>query len=404
MAGEVLVKVEGLSKKFCKDLKTSLWYGVKDLFSGITGNHNDGTLRKKEFWAIRDISFELRRGECLGLIGHNGAGKSTLLKILNGLINPDEGKITMRGRVGALIELGAGFNLILTGRENIYNNGAVLGFSRKEIDAKVEEIIDFSEIREFIDMPVQNYSSGMKVRLGFAVASQMEPDVLIVDEVLAVGDVGFTTKCLNKISELTATCAVIFVSHSMPMVGKICTEAILMNRGIMKAKSKNISEIIQTYFAEFKNAKQHTAQYDSSTQLGKIELIGDYKTQESQVSNYLSDIKINYKINTSSDADLYIAFLVFDQNLRSVTAINSIEDLPVLKTDGSSIDGVLNFQNNFTAGKYTISMEVYELTPHKKLGKKLIHANHISEFVSIGVGVTMYCPVIQKGDWILNQD
>ena len=126
---EVLVKVEGLSKKFCKDLKTSLWYGVKDLFAGVTGRHNDGALRPKEFWAVKDINFELRRGECLGLIGHNGAGKSTLLKILNGLINPDEGKVTIKGKVGALIELGAGFNAILSGRENIYNNGAVLGFT-----------------------------------------------------------------------------------------------------------------------------------------------------------------------------------------------------------------------------------------------------------------------------------
>ena len=399
MENEVLVKVEGLSKKFCKDLKTSLWYGVKDLVSGITGNHNDGTLRQKEFWALKDINFELRRGECLGLIGHNGAGKSTLLKILNGLINPDEGSVTMRGRVGALIELGAGFNPILTGRENIYNNGAVLGFTRKEIDAKIEEIIDFSEIREFIDMPVQNYSSGMKVRLGFAVAAQMEPDVLIIDEVLAVGDIGFTTKCLNKISEITATCAVIFVSHSMPMVGKICTETILLNKGFIKAKSNNTSDVIQTYFSEFNNAKQYITSYENTSAFDKIELIGDYKEKDIQVSNYLNNIKIHYKFNTQSTCNLYIAFLVFDQNLRSITAINTIDDLPILRATDNCVDGVLSFQNNFTAGKYTVSLEIYELTPNKKLGKKLIHANHCTEFVSIGVGVTMYCPVIQKGNW-----
>lgn len=402
MENEVLVKVEGLSKKFCKDLKTSLWYGVKDLVSGITGNHNDGTLRQKEFWALKDINFELRRGECLGLIGHNGAGKSTLLKILNGLINPDEGSVTMRGRVGALIELGAGFNPILTGRENIYNNGAVLGFTRKEIDAKVEEIIDFSEIREFIDMPVQNYSSGMKVRLGFAVAVQMEPDVLIIDEVLAVGDIGFTTKCLNKISEITATCAVIFVSHSMPMVGKICTETILLNKGVIKAKSNNTSDVIQTYFSEFNNAKQYITSYENTSAFDKIELIGDYKEKDIQVSNYLNNIKIHYRFSTQSISNLYIAFLVFDQNLRSITAINTIDDLPILRASKNCVDGVLSFQNNFTAGKYTISMEVYELTLNKKLGRKLIHANHCSEFVSIGVGVTMYCPVIQKGNWNVN--
>ena len=198
MEQEVLVQVEGLSKKFCKSLKKSLRYGVQDLVGSIVGKQPTDTLRKDEFWALKDINFELRRGECLGLIGHNGAGKSTLLKILNGLINPDHGKVTLRGRVGALIELGAGFNPVLSGRENIYNNGAVLGFTKAEIDNKVEAIIDFAEIREFIDMPVQNYSSGMKVRLGFAVAAQMEPDVLIIDEVLAVGDVAFKMKCYKR--------------------------------------------------------------------------------------------------------------------------------------------------------------------------------------------------------------
>jgi lipopolysaccharide transport system ATP-binding protein len=141
MKDEVLVKVEGVSKKFCRDLKRSLWYGVKDISSELFGSKKNGQLRPKEFWAVDDVSFELRRGECLGLIGHNGAGKSTLLKMLNGLIKPDKGTITMHGRIGALIELGAGFNPILTGRENIYNNGAVLGFSKKEIDAKFDAIV-----------------------------------------------------------------------------------------------------------------------------------------------------------------------------------------------------------------------------------------------------------------------
>lgn len=257
MAGEVLIKVEGVSKKFCKDLKTSLWYGVKDLVFGIKGHNSDGELRPKEFWAVRDINFELRRGECLGLIGHNGAGKSTLLKILNGLINPDAGTVTMRGRVGALIELGAGFNPILTGRENIYNNGAVLGFTRKEIDSKVDAIIDFAEICDFIDMPVQNYSSGMKVRLGFAVAAQMEPDILIIDEVLAVGDVGFRFKCLNAIGELMKNSAVIFVSHSMPMIYRVCNEVMLMKAGKNMIFTSNIGLGVKEYYKLFKKGQEN---------------------------------------------------------------------------------------------------------------------------------------------------
>jgi len=176
----------------------SLWYGVTDTLGDLAGR--DGTtdkLRPSEFWALDNVSFELRRGECLGLIGRNGAGKTTLLRLLNGLIKPDNGRIEIRGRLGALIALGAGFNPILTGRENIYINAAVLELSRREINEKVDNIINFAEFGEFIDAPVQSYSSGMVVRLGFAVAAATEPDVLLLDEVLAVGNAGFQTKCLN---------------------------------------------------------------------------------------------------------------------------------------------------------------------------------------------------------------
>src|SRR5690554_414241 len=270
---EVLVKVENLSKKFCKDLKTSLWYGVKDIASGLSGNQNERKLRPKEFWAVKDISFELRRGECLGLIGHNGAGKSTLLKILNGLINPDAGKITMRGRVGALIELGAGFNPILTGRENIYNNGAILGFTREEINKKIETIIDFAEIREFIDMPVQNYSSGMKVRLGFAVAAQMEPDVLIIDEVLAVGDLGFILKCFKTIDTILPRTAIIFVSHNMPMISRICNQIILMDKGEAVFQGEDVGKAIDKYYTRFADNESNVVFDDGSIELNEVKLL-----------------------------------------------------------------------------------------------------------------------------------
>ena len=155
---DVLIIAEQVSKKFSKDLKKSLYFGLQDVFSGVMGSTKKRDLRGDEFWAVKNISFEVKRGECLGLIGHNGAGKSTLLKMLNGLISPDTGSITMYGKIGALIELGAGFNPVLTGRENIYNNAAVIGFSKKEIDAKFDSIVEFSEIGDFLDMPVQNYS------------------------------------------------------------------------------------------------------------------------------------------------------------------------------------------------------------------------------------------------------
>ena len=227
-----LIQVDRVSKRFCRDLKRSLWYGVKDMAAELSGrSHAVVDLRKGEFWAVEDVSFDVHRGECVGLIGPNGAGKSTLLKMLNGLIKPDAGRITMRGRVGALIELGTGFNPILTGRENIYNNAAVLGLDKTFVDRRLDDIIAFAEIGDAIDAPVQSYSSGMKVRLGFAVAAHMEPDVLLIDEVLAVGDAGFRARCYNRVSEMADRCAVIFVSHTMPHVARLAPQTVVMHCG-----------------------------------------------------------------------------------------------------------------------------------------------------------------------------
>lgn len=262
---EVLVKAEHVSKKFCRSLKRSLWYGAQDVANSLmpwkrssmidrgecAGEFALPQLRKDEFWAVRDVSFEVRRGECLGLIGHNGAGKSTLLKMLNSLNRPDSGRITMRGRVSALIELNAGFNPILTGRENIFNQAALLGFSKKETDAKFDAIVDFSELEGFLDMPVQNYSSGMRVRLGFAIAAQMEPDILIIDEVLAVGDVGFRFKCINKMADLMNRAAVIFVSHTMPQILRVCNSVIHLEKGEVGYQGDDISKGVDGYYQRF---------------------------------------------------------------------------------------------------------------------------------------------------------
>lgn len=245
---DVLVSVEYVSKKFCRSLKKSLWYGVQDMGSEMIGRMHCGNskLRPDEFWAVKDVSFKLKRGECLGLIGHNGAGKTTLLRMLNGLIKPDQGRIVMRGRVGALIALGAGFNPILTGRENIYVSASVLSLTKREIDGKIDEIIDFAEIGEFIDSPVQNYSSGMAVRLGFAVASAIEPDIVLLDEVLAVGDAYFRAKCYQRISSLLEKSAVILVSHNMDQISQICSAAITMHSGHC-VLAGDVGECVQSY-------------------------------------------------------------------------------------------------------------------------------------------------------------
>ena len=264
---EVLIVAEHVSKKFCRSLRGSLWYGLRDVASALvpsrSGRSDDAAramhppaLRKDEFWAVQDLSFSLRRGECLGLLGHNGAGKSTVLKILNGLIPPDSGRITMRGRVAALIELNAGFNPILTGRENIYTQAALIGLTGEEIRSRFDDIVDFADIGEFLDMPVQNYSSGMRVRLGFAIAVNTDPDILIIDEVLAVGDVAFRFKCLNRIGEMMRTSAVVFVSHSMPQIFRICTEVIVMNHGRVTFQGPEISAGVSVYLSLFSESEE----------------------------------------------------------------------------------------------------------------------------------------------------
>lgn len=246
---DVLVRAANVSKKFCLSLKKSLWYGLKDMRNELMGRRHggNGELRPKEFWAVNDVNFELRRGESLGLIGQNGAGKTTLLKMLNGLIKPDSGQIVMRGRIGALIALGAGFNPILTGRENIYVNASVLGMSKQDTDHIFEKIVDFADIGEFIDTPVQNYSSGMSVRLGFSIASMLNPDILLVDEVLAVGDYQFALKCYRRIGELlNQGTSVILVSHQMQTIANFCSRAALMEHGRLQLYD-NVDEAITRY-------------------------------------------------------------------------------------------------------------------------------------------------------------
>lgn len=237
MTSEIVVRADHVYKKFCRHLKRALWYGVRDLGRALTfsSGRDRHQLRPGEFFAVRDASFEIVRGECVSLLGPNGAGKSTMLKLLNGLIRPDAGEIRIRGRVGALIELGAGFNPVLSGRENVFINGAVLGLKRSEIADRFDAIVDFAGLADVIDTPVQTYSSGMRVRLGFAVASHLRPDVLLVDEVLAVGDVGFRLKCIDRLHQLSKQgTAIILVTHAVNMLSRLSDRAIVFGRGLIQ--------------------------------------------------------------------------------------------------------------------------------------------------------------------------
>ena len=233
MKDEIALKIGQVSKKYCKSLKRSMLYGVQDIGRNMIGlSSRSARLRKNEFWAVNDVSFEVRRGETLGIIGPNGAGKTTLLKMLNGIFWPDKGKITVRGRVGALIEVGAGFHPLVTGRENVYINAAILGMTKKEVDEKFDNIIEFADIGDFIDTPVKFYSSGMFVRLGFAVAVHCVPDIMLIDEVLAVGDIDFQRRCFNKLGEMRKNgMTTVLVSHSMMHILGFCDRVLYIDEG-----------------------------------------------------------------------------------------------------------------------------------------------------------------------------
>lgn len=230
---EVILEVKGVSKKFCRNLKRSLFYGVQDIATELVGTRQKSEeLRQDEFWALKDVSFQLRRGEALGLVGPNGSGKTTLLRIISGLIKPDNGFVGIKGRIAPLIALGAGFNPILTGRENIYANMSILGLSKQEIDERFQDVVDFAEIGEAIDAPLQSYSSGMGARLGFATAIHTEPEILLIDEVLAVGDIKFQSKCYRRLAELNKkSVSYIMVSHNPEAILSVCNHAIYILKG-----------------------------------------------------------------------------------------------------------------------------------------------------------------------------
>jgi lipopolysaccharide transport system ATP-binding protein len=250
---EVVIKVENLSKKYIISHENSQSYtALRDVISHRAKKFLKRTKKelpsKEEFWALNDISFEVRKGDAIGIIGKNGAGKSTLLKVLSRITEPSKGRIAVHGRIASLLEVGTGFHPELTGRENIFLNGAILGMTRVEIKKKFDEIVDFSGVEKFLDTPVKRYSSGMYVRLAFAIAAFLEPEILIIDEVLAVGDAEFQKKCLGRMDEVSQKegRTVLFVSHQMGTIAQLCKKAILLKNGKISSMGET-REVIDLY-------------------------------------------------------------------------------------------------------------------------------------------------------------
>jgi lipopolysaccharide transport system ATP-binding protein len=251
-----VISVEGLSKKFAlhhqsgdgaySTFRDAIAGGCKNLGRKLLGRGGKSNSVEEEFWALQDIAFQIREGEKVGIIGRNGAGKSTLLKVLSQIIEPTRGRIRIRGRVASLLEVGTGFHPELTGRENIYFNGAILGMTRAEIKRRFDDIVDFAEVEKFLDTPVKHYSSGMYVRLGFAVAAHLEPEILIIDEVLAVGDARFQKKCLGKLQDIGREGrTILFVSHNMSTILQFTERTILLQNGRLLLDSDSETGVME---------------------------------------------------------------------------------------------------------------------------------------------------------------
>lgn len=258
----IAIRVEGLGKRYRRGLHLEPYRTARDAIATLVkrpfGRRSERPTEDPWFWALRDVSFEVEEGTALGVLGLNGAGKTTLLKLLSRVTTPTAGYAEFRGRIGTLLEVGTGFHLELTGRENIKLNGAILGMSRRQIDARLDEIVSFAEVSEFVDTPVKRYSSGMFMRLAFSVAAHLEPDILIVDEVLAVGDAAFQKKCLGKLGDVGAEGrTVVFVSHNMAAVNQLCDRALVLNKGQLEIDGL-VGPVIEAYLTNFAGVTAET--------------------------------------------------------------------------------------------------------------------------------------------------
>ncbi|UOR03956.1 ABC transporter ATP-binding protein [Hymenobacter aerilatus] len=373
----IAIKVEGLGKQYrlgeigtgtiSNDLNRwwSRMRGKEDPFAKI-GEVNDRTVKGNSdyVWALRDISFDVKAGEVLGIVGRNGAGKSTMLKILSKVTAPSTGKIKIQGRIASLLEVGTGFHPDLTGRENVYLNGAILGMSKGEINRKFDEIVDFSGVERYIDTPVKRYSSGMYVRLAFAVSAFLEPEILIVDEVLAVGDAEFQKKCLGRMKDVSRNDGrtILFVSHSMAAVKNICTTGILMKNGQL-AFQGTADEVVDYYITNF-------LQFNSDT---KVDLLGaprEYdlsRTIEFKSIEFLEPVE-NNMYSTGEDIVLLVTLKskVDRDAFRLGFSINKLDESPVgTFFSGEELSIRKNEEKNFIVriknhqlakGQYYISM------------------------------------------------
>jgi lipopolysaccharide transport system ATP-binding protein len=409
----VVIKAEHLSKRYVirhqqkesyTALRDVLTEKTKKLFNNIKrlDDNPTGIQKKEEFWALRDINFEVNQGDRIGIIGKNGAGKSTLLKILSRITEPTGGRISIKGRIASLLEVGTGFHPELTGRENIYLNGAILGMHRSEIKRKFDEIVDFSGVEKFLDTPVKRYSSGMYVRLAFAVAAHLESEILIVDEVLAVGDAEFQKKCLGKMQHVSQKegRTVLFVSHNMQAITNLCNQVILIDKGAI-IQNDAVAKVVRHYLMHETSDNgaiywnEMNALGDTDIKLMAVKILDEHNT----IKNYFfskSKIRVEFDLLINRlNSDLVIGFDITNEDgivvFRTYHNDSSENDWPILEPGLNTIycDIPAEFLN---AGTYYICPKI---SLHFK--KWIIDGNPLLSFeVEINHGVSPFWNRISK--------
>ena len=409
------ILVQHISKKFSRNANTHLGYGMTDLWRSVIGREPDIKLRDDEFYAVDDVSLSVEPGESVALIGRNGSGKTTLLKMMNGLSKPDAGTITINGRVQALINLGAGFNPSLSGIDNILNSASLMGLNRRESMSLIDEIVDFSELDEFIESPVGTYSSGMKARLGFSVAVHLTPDVLLIDEVLSVGDYAFQNQCFARMEELkSAGVTIVFVSHNHSQVVKLCERAIWLHRGRIMHQGAAL-ETVQRYLnfldsegetkalkeSERREKKESTQALDEKRHTGTVKakdsLYGPVYPEFDKVEDVVCELRVNGvdtdSLPVHSAVEIYFSFRL-KQDVRDLCST-----LAFYRKDGMRVAAIASLRDgrlthihrgrvccevmipdlDFVPGPYVIMMPISD-------GQEYLWRNVVKEFYITGGG------------------
>ncbi len=381
-----------VSKKFSRTyVSDSLRDALATPFKKLLGRNGEPHKENKEFWALKDVSFEVRPGEALGIIGPNGSGKSTTLKLLSRILRPDGGRIIVKGRVGALIELGAGFHLDLTGRENIFLNASILGMSREEIAKKYDEIVDFAELHEFMDTPVKWYSSGMYARLGFSVAANMVPEILLVDEVLSVGDVGFQRKCFDKMRYFKDQgIAIVFVSHNLKAVASLCDRVIMFHRGT-KAYEGNSDDTISYYYQRIYK--------DNSADDEQIQLIDVAVSDETGrpcrafSCGQRAKVDVVFKFNKKfSNLYVTVGVLAADKSLVFWTDSISLTGNSLSVSEGQVYSFPIELTLNLNQGHYEFITSVFDRSKGQTIFRKSFSPFIIEQHSSSSRGTVYLAP------------